>query len=85
MNTYRVIIVDKRDNSEDCEDEDLESFEEAESVVDVYREGLHTGREIYRYMGDVDDSEIYEEDEVAYRIEEVDEDGDVVDSWDYDN
>lgn len=84
MNTYKLILI-SANGSEECIEEELETFEEARDAMS-YNSGCYKqGRDIYSYMGDVDDSEIGEDDDISWRIEEVDEDDNVVDSWDYDN
>ena len=84
MNTYRLILISDNRN-EECVEDEIDTFEEAQDRMGYYSGCYNQGREISLLMGDVDDSEIGEEDDISWRIEEVDEDGDVVDSWDYDN
>lgn len=84
MSKFRIILIDLSSGEEEWIDEEwYDSLDEAEEAKNEMHSNLSTGYDIMNLMGDVDESEKFDPDDAAYRIEEVDEDGEVIDTYEY--
>lgn len=84
MNKFRLISIDMTNGEETWENQEwYDTLEEAQDAKCEIISNLQAGYDTMRLMSNLEDDEKFDPNDLDFRIEEVDENGEVLDTYEY--